>query len=856
MRRFGRGAGTHSASWARLPLTAGICMALATPTLARSAEPDGEATARQPQASATAQAPKPKAERVKTLGTVVVTAQKRTENLQKVPISMNVLANDQLEALHVQDFKDYVQYLPGVTFQSGGGGVQAGPGFAAIYMRGVTDGSNRNHSGSQPTVGVYLNDQPVTTIQGPVDIHMYDIARVEVLKGPQGTLYGASAEAGALRIITNKPDPSGFAANYTLSANQVSHGGIGDAFEGMLNIPINDRAAIRLVGWREHDAGYIDNKPGTVTFPSSGITLSNADDCTPAPKLVCSPSRAHDRYNDVTTKGARAELKIDLNDNWSISPTLMGQQTIAHGNFASDPVVGDLALSHFYPEGVNDRWWQAALTVQGKIGNFDVTYAYGHLRRNQEQHSDYTDYGYWYDTLAQYGQYFTDNSGALINPAQHISGRDGYNFNSNELRIASPAENRLRFVAGAFTQNQKHDILQDYQIDGLADSLSVTGWRDTIWLTREMRFDSNKALFGEVSYDILPDKLTLTLGERYYRSRDHLLGYYGFSEGYFSGSTYGEAGCISQASFFGAPCLDFDKNTRDSGSLHKINLTWNISPSAMVYVTRSEGFRPGGVNRAAGAVPYHADFLTNVELGWKTTWLDNRMSFNGALFRENWDNFQYNILVPPGLTIIRNVNSARIDGLESQLDWQATYNLNLSAGVGFYKARLTSNYCGFSDSNGNPVSDCPPGTINPQTGAVVDGPEAPAGTRLPITPHFKGNLIAHYSFNLGDNDAYVQAAWVHVGQRTTDLRLVPRDLLGDLPSYNSVDLSAGMQKNNWSLDVFVNNAFDKRGELYKYSECKPETCAAHGVSTTYPDGQVYTGFINPRTIGIRFKQNF
>src|SRR6185437_16149347 len=265
-------------------------------------------------------------------------------------------------------------------FQSGGGGVQAGPGFAAVYMRGVTDGSNRNHSGSQPTVGVYLNDQPVTTIQGPVDIHMYDIARVEVLKGPQGTLYGASAEAGALRIITNKPDPSGFAANYTLSANQVSHGGIGDTFEGMLNIPINDRAAIRLVGWREHDAGYIDNKPGTVTFPSSGITLSNADDCTPAPKLVCSPSRAHDRYNDVTTKGARAELKIDLNDNWSISPTLMGQQTIAHGN----------------------------------IGNFDVTYAYGHLRRNQEQHSDYTDYGYWYDTLAQYGQYFTDNSGALI----------------------------------------------------------------------------------------------------------------------------------------------------------------------------------------------------------------------------------------------------------------------------------------------------------------------------------------------------------------------------------------------------------------------------------------------------------
>ena len=162
-----------------------------------------------------------------TLGVVNVTAQKRTENLQKVPISIGVLENDQLEALHVQNFNDYVKYLPSVTFQQGGGGIATGPGFATIYMRGVASGGNTNHSGSQPSVGVYLDDQPVTTIQGPLDIHMYDIARIEVLAGPQGTLYGASAEAGALRIITNKPDPGGFAANYTLGINKVAHGGIG-----------------------------------------------------------------------------------------------------------------------------------------------------------------------------------------------------------------------------------------------------------------------------------------------------------------------------------------------------------------------------------------------------------------------------------------------------------------------------------------------------------------------------------------------------------------------------------------------------------------------------------------------------
>ena len=275
MGTYGRGVGSCPVRWARLPLAAAICMALAAPTLALGAEQSDAVATGQAQAATGTQAQKPRTNKVRTLGTVVVTAQKRTENLQKVPISMNVLANDQLEALHVQDFKDYVQYLPGVTFQSGGGGVQAGPGFAAIYMRGVTDGSNRNHSGSQPTVGVYLNDQPVTTIQGPVDIHMYDIARVEVLKGPQGTLYGASAEAGALRIITNKPDPSGFAANYTLTANKVSHGGIGDTFEGMLNVPIGERAAIRLAT-HSYRAG------GNPSTPISSVSPACTETCWPS----------------------------------------------------------------------------------------------------------------------------------------------------------------------------------------------------------------------------------------------------------------------------------------------------------------------------------------------------------------------------------------------------------------------------------------------------------------------------------------------------------------------------------------------------------------------------------------------
>ncbi|MGB6142979.1 MAG: Plug domain-containing protein, partial [Rhodanobacter sp.] len=160
----------------RLPLAAAICLAMAAPAVAQdtgqSTPPDTTSSTKQ---------------KTTTLGVVTVTAQKRTENLQKVPISMDVLATDQLEALHVKSFDDYVKYLPSVTFQQGGGGIATGPGFVSIYMRGVTSGGNTNHSGSQPSVGVYLDDQPVTTIQGPLDIHMYDIARIEVLAGPQGT---------------------------------------------------------------------------------------------------------------------------------------------------------------------------------------------------------------------------------------------------------------------------------------------------------------------------------------------------------------------------------------------------------------------------------------------------------------------------------------------------------------------------------------------------------------------------------------------------------------------------------------------------------------------------------------------
>src|SRR5229473_286293 len=176
-----------------------------------------------------------------TLEDVVVTAQKRTESLQNVPLSITALGMQQLEQLHVQNFDDYIQYLPSVSIRT------VGPGQDKVYMRGVSSGGDGVHSGTLPSVGVYLDEQPVTTVQGVLDIHIYDIARVEALAGPQGTLYGASSEAGTLRIITNKPDTSGFSAGYNMNVNDSKHGAPGDVVEGFVNIPLSNNIAIRIV---------------------------------------------------------------------------------------------------------------------------------------------------------------------------------------------------------------------------------------------------------------------------------------------------------------------------------------------------------------------------------------------------------------------------------------------------------------------------------------------------------------------------------------------------------------------------------------------------------------------------------
>ena len=773
------------------------------------------------------------------LDEVVVSALKRDESLQDVPLSIQAIGQEQLTNLKVETFDDYVKFLPNVAFQSGG------PGFARPYMRGVASGENANHSGPLPSVGMYLDEQPITTIQGALDIQIYDIARVEVLAGPQGTLYGASSQAGTIRIITNKPDPGKFEAGFDVTGSTLA-GDLGYTGEGFVNIPLGERAAVRIVGWSKDEPGYIDNVRSTRVFPTSGIAIDNSD-------------KVRDNYNDWQKYGARVALGIDLNDSWTLTPSVMMQKTTTNGTFGFDPLEGDLKVAHSKNEDAEDKFVQAALTLQGKIGSWDLTYAGAHLDRDDTTRSDYADYSFFYDTCCSYGSSMYDNDGTLIDPTQFIVGGDKYKKTSHELRLSSPAENRWRMTLGAFVQQQSHSIYQSYRVESLNDGLEVPGNPDTLWLTDQEREDDDEAAFGELTFDVT-EKLSVTGGIRFFKSENSLTGFFGYGLG-FSPTGSGEAQCFAGSDpFRRAPCVNLEKTQKEDGNTKRLNVTWHATDDVMLYATFSEGFRPGGINRKADLPPYKADFLTNYEFGFKTELAGNRVRINGAVFQEDWDDFQYSFLGTNGLTVIRNAGQAQIRGIETDVQWRVTDAFTLSSAFSILDAKSTQDYCGTTydagPNEGEIVTNCddplaPVGTFL----------QAPAGQELPVQSKFKANAVGRYEFAMAGMDAHLQAAWVYSGAAWSDLRTDEREILGKQPAYDIVDFAFGVEKESWGIELFVKNAFDERAVLSRFTECsefKPFDPDAEAAPNEVPlcGLQPYTVTTNPRTIGLTFSKKF
>jgi iron complex outermembrane receptor protein len=343
---------------------------------------------------------------------------------------------------------------------------------------------------------------------------------------------------------------------------------------------------------------------------------------------------------------------------------------------------------------------------------------------------------------------------------------------------------------------------------------------------------------------------------RFFEAENSLRGFFGFSAG-FSGMT-GEAACFDQTDFRRAPCINLDKVTKEDGNSKRLNLTWHATENAMLYATFSEGFRPGGINRRGTIPPYKADFLTNYEIGFKTTSANNRLRFNGAFFRQDWDDFQYSFLGANGLTEIRNAGQARINGFETEIVWAVTEGFTLSSAFSLLDAKTTVDYCGVTyqepevlpgDSRyGQPVTDCD--DPDAPDGTVV---QAPAGQALPVQPRFKGNIVGRSEFPLGGFTGHVQGAVVYQDSAWTDLRTAERTLLGKQQSFTIVDFAFGIDNESYGVELFVKNAFDERAEVARYTEC---AVIQPGTGVPLCGQQPYIVPNLPRTVGVTFRKNF
>ena len=690
---------------------------------------------------------------------VIVTAQKKSENLQNVPISISTLSATELDNLNIKDFADYVLQLPSASF------TQRRPGQGQIFMRGISDNGNNNQSLQGPSVAIYLDESPVTMIGDNLDVHVYDIERVEALSGPQGTLYGAASQAGNLKIITNKPSGE-FDSGVNVSVESTSGGDDSTMVEGFVNIPLSENIAMRFVGYNDDDGGYIDSVSDSITFPLSGITRTN--------ELF-----VEDNFNDSVKEGYRAALRVDLNDSWKIDASFQGQETETDGVWDHNPDrLGKYNVSRFYDDTTHDEWDRFSVTVSGDLGFADLTFTTSSLERDFEVLSDYSHYsidGYVEGYYTCYEYYF----GPCVDPSIQFENDTHQEYDTTEIRLASNSDGRFNWIIGAFMTENETAYDSQWHVPAINPDAAVPGSDDLYYQTDQVRYEEESAVFGEV-YLQLNDKTELTLGHRSFDTEATLKGFVGtvFWPNYILYSSTRPD--------------NVDSVYDGSDSISKVNISYQATDDALIYATVSEGYRPGGNNRTTQlGASYDADFLTNYEFGFKTILMDGRMRLNGAVYSMQWDDIQLGWFDPDIslLGLVDNVGEASSIGFE--IDSKIILSDRVSATFAFAKndAILTEDY--------------------ELRGAV----EARKNQDLPFTPDKKGNfgLTAELSdkSRIDFNYAFVDKMW-------NDLFYDDREMQD---SYGIGSLSYTMDVSDQaSIQVYFDNVFDEVAELFINSE--------------------------------------
>ena len=712
---------------------------------------------------------------------VIVSAQKKTENLQNVPISVTTLSSDELDALNIKDFADYVLQLPAAS------AVQRRPGQGQIFMRGISDGGNSNQSLQGPAVAIYLDESPVTMIGDNLDVHVYDIERVESLTGPQGTLYGAASQAGNLKIITKKPTGE-FDSGFNLSAESTRGGDGSTMVEGFVNIPLSENAALRFVGFNDRDGGFIDSVNDSITYPVSGITRSNE-------------VFVEDNFNDAVKDGYRAALRVDLSENWKLDVNYMGQETSTNGVWDHNPdELGEYNVSRFYDDKTHDEWTRFSATVTGDLGFADLTFTTSSLERDFEVLSDYSHYsidGYVEGYYTCYEYYF----GPCVDPSIQFENDTHQEYDTTEIRLSSKEGEKFNWIIGAFQTENVTDYDSQWHVPAINPDAAVPGSKDLYYQTDQVRAEDESAVFGEIYYQI-NDKMELTLGHRKFDNETTLKGFVGTI--WWPNSLYGSTTRPDNVNSL------YD----GSDSISKVNLSYQIDNNSMIYITRSEGYRPGGANRTTqlGAT-YDADFLTSTEFGFKSISMDGRLRVNGAMYQMDWDDIQLGWFDSSIslLGLVDNIGKANSNGFEVDAKYILSDTVTVAVGYANNEAVLKEDYV--------------------LRGAV----EAKNGQDLPFTPDTKYNVTINV--DTGDTSS-LQFNYVFVDEMWNDLFYDDREMQD---SYGIANLSFTTQVGeNSTMQIYMDNIFDEVAQLYINSE----------------DIQRLTTVNRPTTVGVKFSWNY
>ena len=742
---------------------------------------------------------------------VIVTAAKKEQNIQDVAMSVQAISAAELERKNIKSLEDIANLSPAVTFNN------VGPGKSNFYIRGVSDGSIMNsYAGTESTTALYLDEQPLTAQSLTPDLHVYDIERVEVLMGPQGTLYGSSSTSGNIKIITKKPDTSSLDYGFDVEYGSLKEGAIDSSLEAFVNIPIGSNMAARLSAYNVQDGGWIDNQKASFTYQNGGInyTINNFTD----PYDV-----AENDYNDSTKEGARLRLAGEF-DNFDLDISFLTQDSIVNGSYETD-ILNDLQTAEqsrrtntrFAPEVYKDNFDQMSISLSGSItDDIDVVLTSSIFERDTEYTYDYSSYVEYYSYAAYsyyvcnyyeyYGYYYIDINDCR-DPRMTYAQSNDIERTATEIRVSSDNDSGFNWVLGAFQETNEKVTDVDYLQPG--GSYYTSGLSGTWWEADLDRKGEIQAIFGEAYIDI-NEKTQLTVGFRNYDQDMDLTA----SNGYYGAYLFG----ISNQNF----------KSSESGTIPKVNIKYNMSDDLMVYGTYTEGFRPSGVNRLRPTDPapktYDADYLESLELGFKSTMNDGKLVMNGAVYSMEWNDYQTTTfdLDLVAVAFVDNVGNAEITGMELNI----LYALNDSTNLTFYyngvDSTLSEDYY--------------------QTGELY----ASSGNRLSYMPETSAYISLDKDFSINGKSGYMNLDYSYTGDRANDY--------GDgaiiLPSYGLANFRTGIDFNNTSLEFYVNNILDKDAYLSRYNDF------ADVGSSGYAGFGIRRTGSKPRVVGIRFRYRY